>query len=188
MADVQCTPAVEYRPVPNFPAYRVGSDGSVWSLWEFYHEKGILGGCHRIGTSWKKLKPRFSSHGYLFVTLCHEGKHRTVDVSTIVLEAFVGPRPEGMEACHTNDRTPTNCRADNLRWDTHHANILDKKRHGTHNDGEKNPAAKLTAQIVIEIRTRVAAGEKQRHVAASLGLDYRHINDIVRRRSWKHLP
>jgi hypothetical protein len=27
-------PPVEYRDVPGFPGYRVGTDGSVWSCWE----------------------------------------------------------------------------------------------------------------------------------------------------------
>lgn len=51
-------------------------------------------------------------------------------VHTLVLEAFVGPRPDGMEACH-RDGNPLNNRASNLRWDTHRANVWDAIRHGT---------------------------------------------------------
>ena len=49
-------------------------------------------------------------------------------VHRLVLEAFVGPAPDGMEACH-NDGDPTNNRLDNLRWDTRSANNTDAVRH-----------------------------------------------------------
>lgn len=31
--DLFCGGGVEYRDIPEFPGYRVGSDGSVWSAW-----------------------------------------------------------------------------------------------------------------------------------------------------------
>ncbi len=48
-----------------------------------------------------------------------------------VLLAFVGPCPEGMEACHNNG-DPLDNRVENLRWDTRSNNTLDKVAHGTH--------------------------------------------------------
>ena len=50
-------------------------------------------------------------------------------VHHLVLEAFVGPRPEGMEACHWDD-DPDNNNLSNLRWDTHSENSRDKIRNG----------------------------------------------------------
>lgn len=52
-------------------------------------------------------------------------------VHQLVLEAFVGPRPEGMEACHWNDVCTDN-RLENLRWDTTSANRHDQVRNGRH--------------------------------------------------------
>ena len=48
----------------------------------------------------------------------------------LVLGAFAGPPPEGMEGCH-EDNDKTNNRLDNLRWDTRPGNHSDKARHGT---------------------------------------------------------
>jgi hypothetical protein len=47
----------------------------------------------------------------------------------LVLEAFVGPCPDGLEACHWDD-DPTNNRLSNLRWDTSIANKRDMARNG----------------------------------------------------------
>lgn len=67
----------------------------------------------------------------LHVTLCKDGTKTTTAVHRIVLEAFVGPCPAGLEGCH-NDGDPTNNCLVNLRWDTHQNNNLDKRRDGTH--------------------------------------------------------
>lgn len=66
------------------------------------------------------------SHGkgnYPAVTVA--GKHRRVH--TMVLESFIGPRPDDMEACHYDDN-PANNVLFNLRWDTPHANAADARR------------------------------------------------------------
>jgi hypothetical protein len=63
-------------------------------------------------------------------------KRRTFDVHRLVLEAFVGPRPEGMEACHWND-IKTDNRASNLRWDTRSENTKDRIRNGIHPPSNK---------------------------------------------------
>lgn len=70
--------------------------------------------------------------GYLTVNLSRgEAGSRTQHVHTLVLSAFVGPRPEGMEARHL-DGNPANNSIANLAWGTHSENNLDRVRHGTH--------------------------------------------------------
>ena len=61
------------------------------------------------------------------------GKKRHAFVQWLVLEAFVGPCPDGMECRHFPDRDPTNNRLDNVRWGTAQENSDDKKVHGTNN-------------------------------------------------------
>lgn len=69
---------------------------------------------------------------YLRVALA-SGGHRTRNyhVHTLVLEAFVGPRPAGYQACHNSGNAHDN-RAANLRWGTASENVLDTIRHGNH--------------------------------------------------------
>lgn len=63
--------------------------------------------------------------------MVHERVHR------LVLEAFIGPCPDGMVGCHT-DGDPLNNRLDNLRWDTPSNNNRDKRAHGTDHQVNKD--------------------------------------------------
>jgi hypothetical protein len=49
------------------------------------------------------------------------GRGTTRYVHGLVLEAFVGPRPDGMEALHADDNTANNALS-NLSWGTREAN------------------------------------------------------------------
>lgn len=76
---------------------------------------------------------RLADHkfGYKLVMLS-AGKRRIMkQVHSLVLEAFVGPRPPGMVCCHNNG-DPADNRLENLRWDTQSSNLFDAVRHGTH--------------------------------------------------------
>ena len=68
--------------------------------------------------------------GYLMVNLSRQNTARRRKVHRLVLEAFVGPCPDEMEACHFPDRTRSNNRLANLRWDTRKANWSDSVAHG----------------------------------------------------------
>src|SRR5438445_376100 len=87
---------VEYRAVPGFSGYRVGSDGSVWSQYVY--------GSHppRRGSDWFRLTPSTNGKtGHVKVSLYPPGTQITVH--RLVLLTFVGPCPPGMEACHDPD-------------------------------------------------------------------------------------
>lgn len=121
----------EWRPVVGHECrYEVSSFGRVRSL---DSEVPCRGGKLR------KIKGRIlgtslGSTGYPRVSLAPNSTHRAVH--RLVLEAFVGPRPDGLECCH-NDGDPTNNRVENLRWDTHASNITDTVNHGTHTNASK---------------------------------------------------
>ena len=83
-------------------------------------------------------KPAFTSDGYALVTLDGYGKRKTYRAHTLVLSAFVGPRPAGLECRHRNG-DPADNRLENIEWATRSVNMLDRVRHGTH------PQARRTA-------------------------------------------
>lgn len=57
-------------------------------------------------------------------------------IHQLVLAAFVGPRPEGMEVAHENG-DPQDNRLTNLSYKTKNGNMLDSVRHGTHRNSRK---------------------------------------------------
>lgn len=114
----------EWRPVPGFEgAYAVSSLGRVRSLDRITDR----------GRKWKgKIStPKPRSDGYVPVTMWRDGKQYVRLVHAVVLAAFAGPRPAGLEALHA-DGDRTNNRADNLSWGTHTENQADQVSHGTH--------------------------------------------------------
>ena len=104
-----------WKQIPGFPSYLVSKDGRVLSL---KNSQPII------------LKNQTRLKGYKFVNL-REGKiSKLIDVHRLVLMAFVGMPPEGMECDHIN-RVRDDNRLDNLRWVTkieNEANKLRKKQ------------------------------------------------------------
>ena len=170
---------VEYRDIPDFPGYRVGSDGSFWSCCR-QQGYGKGGGTYVVlGDNWRRLKCQRSGW-YNIITL----RGRTMVAHQIVLEVFVGPRPHGMEACH-NDGNHTNNAVSNLRWDTHKNNMADRVTHGTLAKGERHGNAIITEATASAIRAEYAAGGvTQTELAAKYHVSQPLVSCIIRRVLW----
>lgn len=116
------------------------------------------------------------------------GKVSRPKVHRLVLEAFVGPKPAGLQACHANGIRTDN-RPCNLRWDTYAGNLADRDRHGSVK-GERNGRAKLTAKDVADIRAAYVYGSSTHGTTAlarQYGLHQTTVCDIVngRRGRWQ---
>jgi hypothetical protein len=132
------------------------------------------------------LKKWISSQtGYPMVDLRYRGRKTKEAVHALVLEAFVGPRPDGLVACH-NDGTRTNNALSNLRWDSYSGNEADKVRHGTSQRGERNHVAKLTRDDVRDIRIRLQS-ESCASIARSFRVTPEAISHIKLRKTWAWL-
>lgn len=112
-----------------------------------------------------------------------EGKKVRRSVASLVAFAFVGPRPEGQEVCHGNG-TRTDNRADNLSCGTRQENVNDARRHGTLPKGERNGRSRLTREQVVEMRSRVAAGEPQSTFVNLYGMSQASISYAVNGKTW----
>lgn len=151
---------------PRFPQYVVTSHGRVYSFLSGRFLKPGRMGCYL---------------GLMIVDA--DGKIAHVYVHRLVLEAAVGPCPQGMEARHLNGDREDN-RASNLAWGTPQQNAEDKRRHGTVLYGSRNPMAKLTWDQVREIRAMVQAGATQRQAVARYGVSPMTVSRIVRGQTW----
>lgn len=74
---------------------------------------------------------RESPMGYKIVSLYVNGTNSCRFVHTLVLAAFVGPRPSRHVGCHEDDN-PSNNRLANLRWKTQKQNQDDCVARGRH--------------------------------------------------------
>lgn len=171
------TSPVTYKEIARLPGYRFGSDGSVWSRW----------------TTGRKLRPDWrlrrlfpSRLGRLNVGIVIDGRNVTCLVHRLILEAFVGPCPDGMECCH-GDGNPANNDISNLRWDTRRANTADAIRHGTLNDwrGAGNPTAKLRKEDIHTIRKLCREGRTYASVGRLFGVDATTISKVNTGKSWR---
>lgn len=164
--------------------------------WEGAYEASTLGRIRSIprsfdiGGTWgvkvyggKILSQCPAPNKYMTVYLTHKGPRRRRYVHRLVLEAFIGPCPEGYWAAH-NDGDRTNCRLENLRWDTPKNNQADKERHGTKLMGSRCPNAKLTEEDIITIRVSPCP-----NICFTEAFNLSH--DMVRRirkgEIWKHV-
>lgn len=157
-----------------YPMYRVGDDGSVW---RYYKTVG-----------WRKRKPYYNgTNPRLAVHLSRDSKAKTYTIHRLVLLAFVGPCPDGMQGCHNNGN-PDNNNLWNLRWDTPTANQADRKLHGTTYEGEQHHSAKLTENDVRAIRKLYATGSySYTQLAKKYRVDFTNIACIVKNKTWKHI-
>lgn len=135
------------------------------------------------------LKPR-PNRGHVKVALYSGGNATRSErfVHRLVLEAFAGPCPDGMEACHGPGGPADNRWPENLRWDTHQANSDDAVRDGDYHQGERHRSAKLTDSKVLEMRRLYAAGNgSTRQLAAMYGVDKATAYRAISGATWTHL-
>lgn len=162
---------VVFRPVPGFPRYLAGTDGSVWS--------------RSMSRGWFPLVLRKDRDGYPRIRLRRDRKSHYTFVHKIILETFIGPCPAGMECCHRNGNRACNT-IRNLRWDTRSANrnerVFDRVLVGV-----DRPNSKLVDADVIRIRAMVAGGTSVRSVAKKFGIAPSTATRIIRRERWKHV-
>lgn len=160
--------------------YEVSDEGRVRSVdREVRHPTGSV--FIRRGREMKVSQ--MPGSGYPRVSLRDGEKAETFMVHVLVLEAFVGPRPDGHDACHADGTRTNNCLR-NLRWDSRAANMADRQAHGRTQRGERHYRAKLTDEQVLSIR---ADKRKKKDIADDYGVTTHNVTAIKRRLSWAWL-
>lgn len=126
--------------------YQVSNQGNVKSL----KRKGVTAFGERDYAGYN-LNPVKCKNGYIAVNLTKQGLRNQKHIHVLVLEAFIGERPYKYDACHNNG-IKTDCKLENLRWDTRSNNHKDKIAHGTYQSGDKANKRKLNKDLADEIR------------------------------------
>lgn len=184
-----------WKPVPEYEGlYEVSNLGRVRSVDRVVVDKNNVPKVLRgrvLKHTFDRQKERVQNAQ---VVLSRGGVTTSRTVHSLVLEAFVGPRPDGMEACHFPDKSHENNRLDNLRWDTYQGNRNDMKVHGTTTapktsmKGSSNSNSSLTEPDVIEIRRiHVNEGLTHKQIASRFSVSEATIQHLLKGRTWKHV-
>lgn len=156
----------EWRDIPGWKGYYQASDrGRIKSLARVVIRRDGV----RQTYGERILNPYPTRGGRLQVSLNRPGHKEYRTVHRLVLEAFVGPRPEGLECCHWDDN-PANNHLSNLRWDTPSSNEQDKIRNGGNHNVNKTHCP----------RGHLLEGENLRDGVRKGG-----INSSIRKEPWR---
>lgn len=116
--------AEQWKPVVGFPDYEVSDHGHVVS-----HKKSKA----------RVLRPFLSGRQgqeHPAVSLHRDGRGHTRNVHRLVIEAFIGPRPQDLEVRHL-DGDRMNPKLSNLQFGSHSENVQDLLAHGRHPQASK---------------------------------------------------
>jgi ribosomal protein S14 len=163
---------MEWRKVPEWSNYSVCDRGEVRS-----DRSGKL-----LTKSLMYVSGRqYSKRAYYSVRLSDGVRRRRQPyVHILVLTAFAGPCPEGMEACHLNGNRLDNRWPENLEWNTHRANIDQAVAAGATNNG----ARKLNEDIVEVVRECLSLGITRGQIAKELGVSRQCIRNVDIGKTW----
>ena len=160
------------KSIPGYEnLYEVDEEGYVYSL-----RKGII------------IKPVQMQNGYLYAHLCNGKKTKFVRIHRLVAEAFL-PNPNKYgQVNHINGNKHDN-RVANLEWCDGYQNMSHAIANGLFKPkGEDNPACKLSAEIVKQIRKEYQHGSHDfgtRALGKKYGVSSVMIGKIVRGENWK---
>lgn len=178
----------EWRPVVGWEGlYEVSSWGNVNTV---EHRAPSRGGVGFKTVPGMRRKTQLNRHGYPVVCLRHGKIVQLRTVHRMVVEAFIGPIPDGMNTNHL-DGVRSNNRLQNLEICTASENHLHRCRVMGRGRGETHNLAILNNEKVIAIRAEYAARKRNYGACADLGRKYgvssAVIQSVVTGRNWKHV-
>lgn len=176
MPDRDITGEEIWRPIPGYQGvYEASSLGRIKSNDHFRPSPHGRPGIH-AGRIFKKTRDRC---GYHRVKL----RGRRIYAHELVLLAFVGPRPPGLECCHNNG-DPSDNRLSNLRWDTISSNRKDTMRHGRY---KYYRSKRITVDDVARIRQLIHGGASVKQLSITYGVGRGTILNIRCGRTYKEV-
>lgn len=181
-----------WLPIPSYEGiYEVSDQGRVRRIGGAQISGKGRGSGARLGRVLALCK---ITGGYYSVNLWKRGKIKRRLIHILVMEAFVGPAPDGHEVNHKDANKADNT-VNNLEYMTRSENMLHAYRHGLYvsgkqhrfakQRGEGHPLSKLTTEQVASIRRRyVPRVVTFQALADEFGVNNSTIQNIVKERTW----
>jgi hypothetical protein len=135
-----------WKVIADYPKYEVSDLGRVRSKDRVIVDKNGRVMCFKGQIRKQHADKQFHR---LRVTLrSPAGSSDSKLIHRLVLQAFVGPQPPGMEGCH-KDGNAHNNKLSNLRWDDRESNVSDVYRHGIRRRDPKAMLPRLQARPFV---------------------------------------
>ena len=149
----------------------------------YFSEEGFA--YKRKGDKFTRLVGTKCGAGYRAITYCVGGSYQKREyIHRAVCSLYNGGSGEGLHCRHLDGDIYNNAPW-NLAWGTASENNLDKKRHGTSPDGERNPMAVLTREIVGRMRSiREQHGTPFHKIAKDFGVSTMTAFRAITQRAW----
>ena len=173
----------EWKPVPDFHGYEVSNLGEVRS----YRTTSPAGKQRTTPILRKTVLTKDKK--YLQISIANHAGAVTYSVHTLVLLAFVGPKPTNQHECCHKDGDGTNNQLANLRWGLPISNAADRILHGTQIRGETCNLSVLTETQVKEIKQALPVWKRGfgKQFAQKFGVCESVISAIKHGHTWVHI-
>lgn len=145
-------------------------------------EKSKPGPAGDLGPPCLLWQGELNEQGYGRITVAY----RKLYVHRLVWEARHGPIPGELCVMHLCDQ-PNCVELAHLVLGSNATNIIDRQRKGRQAKGSKNGKTLLTEEAVREIR-RLAGKVRQATLAEHFGVSAEAVQDVIHRRTWRHIP
>lgn len=157
---------------PRFPEYLLSPCGLLVSL---------------VNRRPRLLAPGMKGKYVGFALRNEAGEIESVYLHRLMLETFEGPAGDGLQGAHLDGNRKNNT-VGNLRWVTAYENAQHKKLHGTSGKGSKSSQAKLTEQLVNQMRAvRATTQMTYKQIAQQSGVSTMTAFRAITGRLWSHV-
>lgn len=149
------------------------------------NEQRIARMTEKVGDCWEWQGAMRGGYGRLVIGSRADGTRRFVSAHRFSYETFIGVVPEGLYVCHRCDNRKC-VNPEHLFAGSHQENIDDREAKGRNNHvtGENVGTAKLSIELLRDVRSMHAHGESFRSIARSLGLHHSTISRAVKGITW----
>jgi len=162
-----------WKSITGLPGYEISNLGRV---------KSLKGKIEMI------RKPNLNRDGYYYIHFTHKGKNVTKKIHRLVCEYFCEGKTDERNHVDHIDTDKLNNVYTNLRWCTHHENILFAWETGIYkNKGNEHPLSRLNSENVKEIKKLLSDGVSCREISERYNVTNWCIHDIKQERTWKDI-
>lgn len=179
--DKKLSEAREIKKIPKYEDYFLNKNGEIFTTFRPFGRRGLP----------MKLKAcidKTTKYNFIALVRTVDGKRKTnrFSIHRLMLLTWIGEPTNMQVGRHLNGIRHDN-RLENLAWGTPKENREDMKKHGTWQNGERNPFAKLKDKQVKVIKMMLRDGKSKKEICEKYNIKAYNLNKIARGQTWTHI-